>query len=212
MLDVTHQFVEIEDGDVCVVKADQLQIYDSKRQLVTRREFTVNVDPSASDKGTYPYYMLKEIDEQPNVMRRLSAKYLSQDGQTVLDPKLLKAMANADRIYLVGAGTSYHAGLVGKMQLERLTGIPTEVRVASEFAYDEPLLSEHPFFIFLSQSGETADSRQVLVNVNQQHYPSLTITNVANSTLSREATFTLLLDAGPEISVASTKAYTAKLP
>ncbi|EKK20505.1 Glucosamine--fructose-6-phosphate aminotransferase, isomerizing [Fructilactobacillus florum 8D] len=211
MLDVTHQFVEIEDGDVCVVKADQLQIYDSKRQLVTRREFTVNVDPSASDKGTYPYYMLKEIDEQPNVMRRLSAKYLSQDGQTVLDPNLLKAMANADRIYLVGAGTSYHAGLVGKMQLERLTGIPTEVRVASEFAYDEPLLSEHPFFIFLSQSGETADSRQVLVNVNQQHYPSLTITNVANSTLSREATFTLLLDAGPEISVASTKAYTAQI-
>lgn len=120
-------------------------------------------------------------------------------------------MKNSDRIYIVGAGTSYHAGLVGKKQLETLTGIPTEVHVASEFAYEKPIFSKKPFFLFLSQSGETADSRQVLVNVNKDHYPSLTITNVANSTLSRESDFTLLLDAGPEISVASTKAYTAQI-
>ncbi len=100
---------------------------------------------------------------------------------------------------------------LGKKLFEKLTHVPTEVHVASEFAYDNPLLSDNPFFIFLSQSGETADSREVLVNVNAHDYKSLTITNVENSTLFREATYTLLLHAGPEISVASTKAYTAQI-
>lgn len=120
-------------------------------------------------------------------------------------------MKQADRLYIIGAGTSYHAGLVGKNLFEKLVNVPTEVHVASEFAYNQPIISDNPFFIFLSQSGETADSREVLVNVNQKDFPSLTITNVENSTLSREATFTLLLEAGPEISVASTKAYTAQI-
>ncbi|USS87776.1 glutamine--fructose-6-phosphate transaminase (isomerizing) [Fructilactobacillus hinvesii] len=211
MLNVTHTFLEIQDGDMCIVKPDEVIVNDANGNVVERETFEVSVDPSASDKGTYPYYMLKEIDEQPNVMRKLSAEYLDQAGHPTLDQDLIDSIKGSDRIYIVGAGTSYHAGLVGKMQLEKLTGIPAEVHVASEFAYEEPLLSEKPFFIFLSQSGETADSRQVLVNVNKQKLPSLTITNVANSTLSRESTFTLLLQAGPEISVASTKAYTAQI-
>ena len=211
MLDVTHTFMEIQDGDVVIVKPDSVVVIDADNNAVEREQFEVDVDPSDSEKGVYPYYMLKEIDEQPNVMRKLSKKYLDENGTPVIDEKLLDVMKNSDRIYIVGAGTSYHAGLVGKKQLETLTGIPTEVHVASEFAYEKPIFSKKPFFLFLSQSGETADSRQVLVNVNKDHYPSLTITNVANSTLSRESDFTLLLDAGPEISVASTKAYTAQI-
>ncbi len=120
-------------------------------------------------------------------------------------------MIASDRIYIVACGTSYNAGWVGKQLLEKLTHIPTEVHLSSEFGHNMPLLTKKPFFIFLSQSGETADSRQVLVKVNEMDHPSLTLTNVAGSTLSREAEFTLLLHAGPEIAVASTKAYTAQI-
>ena len=101
--------------------------------------------------------------------------------------------------------------MIGARLFERLAHVPTTVHISSEFAYEQPLLSDNPFFIFLSQSGETADSREVLVHVNENHWPSLTITNVDKSTLSREATHTLLLYAGPEIAVASTKAYTAQV-
>lgn len=139
------------------------------------------------------------------------SKYVTEDNRVPLDPKLIGTLSDSDRIYIVACGTSYHAGLAGKQTLEELTQIPVEVHLASEFGYNTPLLSKKPFFIFLSQSGETADSRQVLVKINRLGYPSLTITNVAGSTLSREASFTLLLHAGPEIAVASTKAYTAQI-
>ncbi|UQS86951.1 glutamine--fructose-6-phosphate transaminase (isomerizing) [Nicoliella spurrieriana] len=211
MLNVTHNFLELKDGEVVTVKPDSIDIEDSEGNHVERKPFYVDTDPSEADKGIYPYYMLKEINEQPNVLRKLSQKYLSEDGQSKIDPKILEAMKAADRLYIVGAGTSYHAGLVGKNMFEKLVGIPTEVEVASEFAYADPLFSEKPFFIFLTQSGETADSRVVLQNVTKRGFPTLTITNVQNSTLSREADYTLLLDAGPEISVASTKAYTAQI-
>ena len=111
----------------------------------------------------------------------------------------------------MACGTSYNAGWVGKSVIEKLTKTPVEVHLASEFSYDIPLLGHKPFFIFLTQSGETADSRQALVKVNELGYHSLTITNVKGSTLSREATYTMLLYAGPEIAVASTKAYTAQI-
>ena len=120
-------------------------------------------------------------------------------------------MNEADRIYIIAAGTSYHAGLVGKQFIEKLAKIPVEVHISSEFGYNMPLLSEKPLFIFISQSGETADSRAVLVKIKEMGHPTLTITNVPGSTLSREADYTLLLHAGPEIAVASTKAYTAQI-
>ena len=124
--------------------------------------------------------------------------------------KIIEAVNESDRIYIIAAGTSYHAGLVGKQFIEKMAKIPVEVHIASEFGYNMPLLSEKPLFIFISQSGETADSRAVLVAIKELGHKALTITNVPGSTLSREADYTLLLHAGPEIAVASTKAYTAQ--
>jgi len=211
MLDQTKDYMELHDGEIVVVKPDEIKITNQQGQSVERDTFHVDIDAAQADKGTYPFYMLKEIDEQPNVMRKLSQVYLNDDGQPIINQELLDAIKAADRLYIVAAGTSYHAGLVGAKLFESLANVPTEVHVSSEFAYNQPLLSDHPFFIFLTQSGETADSREVLLNVNEQKFPSLTITNVPNSTLSREATYTLLLHAGPEIAVASTKAYTAQI-
>src|SRR5699024_4094484 len=128
-----------------------------------------------------------------------------------LDQDIRSTMKTCDRIYIIAAGTSYHAGLAGKQFLEKMAGIPAEVHVASEFSYNMPLLSESPLFVFISQSGETADSRSVLVKIKEMGHPGLTITNVPGSTLSREADYTLHLHAGPEIAVASTKAYTAQI-
>lgn len=211
MLDQTHQFVEIHDGEVVILEKDSVNISKIDGTKVTRDPYTVNLDASDISKGTYDHYMLKEIDEQPNVMRKISQNYIKNDGSLNVEQDLLDEMKKADRLYIVAAGTSYHAGLVGKNIFEAVSDVPVDVELGSEFGYHMPKLSKHPFFIFLSQSGETADSRQVLVKVNEMNLPSLTITNVPNSTLSREATFTMELLAGPEIAVASTKAYTAQI-
>ena len=212
MINVTNKFIELRDGEVVAITPDAIEITDENNRSIQRDPFEVDIDQSDTDKGTYPYYMLKEIDEQPAVIRRIESKYISQEGNVHFDEKLLEQVSKASRIYIVGAGTSYHAGLVGKKIFEKMTGIPTEVVLASEFAYDDPLIEKDAFFIFLSQSGETADSRQVLVRVNEEWQKnSLTITNVANSTLAREARFAVTLEAGPEIAVASTKAYVAQI-
>ncbi|EPH96807.1 glutamine-fructose-6-phosphate transaminase [Enterococcus faecalis 13-SD-W-01] len=210
MLNLTKEFVEIEDQEMVCLTKENVVIQKLDGSFVTRPSYEAQIDAEDIEKGTYPYYMLKEIDEQPAVMRRIAARYFKEDGIDV-DRKLLDRVVESDRLYIVACGTSYHAGLASKITLEQLTNIPVEVHLASEFGYHTPLLSERPFFIFLSQSGETADSRQVLVKTRELGYPSLTITNVPGSTLSREADFILLLHAGPEIAVASTKAYTAQL-
>ena len=210
MLDQTTHFVEIEDGEMVTVTAETIEIEDLKGNLVYRESYEAQLDLTDIEKGTYPYYMLKEIDEQPAVMRRLIQEYQGT-GEVTIDDALKDQMVASDRIYIVACGTSNHAGWAAKAILESLTQIPVEVHLSSEFGYNMPLLSAKPFFIFLSQSGETADSRQVLVKINQMNLPSLTITNVVGSTLSREADHTLLLHAGPEIAVASTKAYTAQI-
>lgn len=210
MLDQTTHFVEIEDGEMVTVTAETIEIEDLKGNLVYRESYEAQLDLTDIEKGTYPYYMLKEIDEQPAVMRRIIQEYQGTEEVTI-DDALKDQMVASDRIYIVACGTSNHAGWAAKAILESLTQIPVEVHLSSEFGYNMPLLSAKPFFIFLSQSGETADSRQVLVKINQMNLPSLTITNVAGSTLSREADHTLLLHAGPEIAVASTKAYTAQI-
>ncbi|WPU44995.1 glutamine--fructose-6-phosphate transaminase (isomerizing) [Limosilactobacillus reuteri] len=211
MIKETNTFMEIGDHELVIVKPDHITVKDFDGNEIDRPTFKVDMDANAADKGAYPYYMLKEIDEQPAVMRKLVQEYFGDNDVAQINEEMLKDMANADHLYIVGAGTSYHAGLVGARIFEKLCGIPTSVHISSEFAYEQPLLSKKPFFIFLSQSGETADSREVLVNVNKHNWPSLTITNVDKSTLSREATYTELLYAGPEIAVASTKAYTAQI-
>ncbi|MCZ0717548.1 glutamine--fructose-6-phosphate transaminase (isomerizing) [Aerococcus kribbianus] len=210
-IDITNQYIEIHDGEMVTLTNDEVVIENRDGQEISRDPYTAALDANDLGKGTYPYYMLKEIDEQPAAIRRIIQEYQDDQGQLTIDSEIIAAMQASDRIYIIGAGTSMHAGLVGQALFEQLNGIPVEVHVASEFAYNMPLLTEKPFFIFLSQSGETADSRQVLVQVNELGYDSLTITNVKGSTLSREASYTLLLHVGPEIAVASTKAYTGQI-
>jgi len=161
-------------------------------------------------KGGYSHFMLKEICEQPSVIRKIVSKYLENDT-FFISPTILSMFKDIDRIYIIAAGTSMHAGFVGKFLFEKMPKIPCEVFIASEFAYNPPLLVERPLFIFISQSGETADLRACLLNVKQKGYKTLTITNVPTSTLAREADHYLEIYAGPEIAVASTKAYVGQI-
>lgn len=211
MIRETSEFMEIHDKELVVLTKDNVTVMDYEGNVLSRESYTAELDLSDIGKGTYPFYMLKEIDEQPAVMRKLIATYANENGTMKVDQDIIKGIQEADRIYIIAAGTSYHAGFGAKMMLESLTNTPVELGLASEWGYDMPLLSQKPFFIFLSQSGETADSRQVLVKVNELGLPSLTVTNVPGSTLSREATYTMLIGAGPEIAVASTKAYTGQI-
>ncbi|MCR9005014.1 glutamine--fructose-6-phosphate transaminase (isomerizing) [Staphylococcus epidermidis] len=211
MLQTTNQYKEIHDHEIVIVKRDTVEIKDLEGHTQQRDTYTAEIDAADAEKGVYDHYMLKEIHEQPAVMRRIIQEYQDEKGNLKIDSEIINDVADADRIYIVAAGTSYHAGLVGKEFIEKWAGVPTEVHLASEFVYNMPLLSEKPLFIYISQSGETADSRAVLVETNKLGHKSLTITNVAGSTLSREADHTLLLHAGPEIAVASTKAYTAQI-
>lgn len=210
-IDLTDQYVEIHDGEMVILTEENVTIKNLAGETIERAPYTAQLDANDLDKGTYPYYMIKEIDEQPAVMRRIIQEYSDDNNELTVDQEIIDAINASDRIYIIGAGTSMHAGLVGKNIIEKMVNIPVEVHVASEFAYNMPVLSEKPFFIYLTQSGETADSRQVLVQTNKLGYKSLTITNVKGSTLSREADYTLLLHAGPEIAVASTKAYTGQI-
>ena len=211
MLQVTDQYVELHDQEMVIVKKESVEIQKLDGSVVKRDSYTAELDMSDIEKGMYPHYMLKEIDEQPAVMRKIIQAYQNEQGKLEIEEGILTALNNADRLYIIAAGTSYHAGLVGKEYFEKIAGIPVEVHISSEFGYNMPLLSEKPLFMFITQSGETADSRQVLVKIKELGHPTLTVTNVKGSTLSREADYTLLLHAGPEIAVASTKAYTAQI-
>uniref|UniRef100_UPI003F694CB7 glutamine--fructose-6-phosphate transaminase (isomerizing) n=1 Tax=Streptococcus pluranimalium TaxID=82348 RepID=UPI003F694CB7 len=211
MIRETSEFMEIHDKELVILTKDSATVTDYDGNEIERDSYTAELDLSDIGKGTYPFYMLKEIDEQPTVMRKLISTYADSEGNMTIDPAIVKSVQEADRLYILAAGTSYNAGFASKAMLEKLTDTPVELGVASEWGYNMPLLSEKPMFILLSQSGETADSRQVLVKANEMGIPSLTVTNVPGSTLSREATYTMLLHAGPEIAVASTKAYTAQV-
>ncbi|MGV3354632.1 glutamine--fructose-6-phosphate transaminase (isomerizing) [Streptococcus orisratti] len=210
MIRETSEFMEIHDKELVVLTKDSVTVTDYDGNAIERGSYTAELDLSDIGKGTYPYYMLKEIDEQPTVMRKLTKAY-TDDDKVIVDQEIIDAVKEADRLYIIAAGTSYHAGFAAKSMLETLTDTPVELGISSEWGYNQPLLSKKPLFIFISQSGETADSRQVLVRANELGIPSLTVTNVPGSTLSREATYTMLLHAGPEIAVASTKAYTAQI-
>ncbi|WHI55184.1 glutamine--fructose-6-phosphate transaminase (isomerizing) [Mammaliicoccus lentus] len=211
MLAVTDTYKELVDNEIVIVKKDKVIIKDQEGNVIDRDSYKAEIDASDVEKGTYDHYMLKEIHEQPAVMRNIIQNYQDDEGNLKIDKEIIDDVAQADRIYIVACGTSYHAGLVGKEYIEKWAEVPTEVHVASEFVYNMPLLSKKPLFIFISQSGETADSRAVLVEAKRLGHKALTITNVPGSTLSREADHTLILHAGPEIAVASTKAYTAQI-
>lgn len=211
LLDQTNQFIELHDEELVVLTASSIHIESIDGTPREREAYTVDVSEGDGSLGAYPFHMLKEIDEQPVVMRRLISAYGKADGSVDMPADLLDAMKQADRLYFVAAGTSYHASLVASAIFEKMAQVPVSVNFASEFGHHIPLLSKKPFFIFLTQSGETADIRQVLVQVKKRKLPVLTVTNVMTSTLAREADYALSLHAGPEIAVASTKAYTAQI-
>ncbi|MDO4562715.1 MAG: glutamine--fructose-6-phosphate transaminase (isomerizing) [Clostridia bacterium] len=211
MIKHTNTFYELMDREFAVLTCDSVEIYTRYGKHVKREPFTADLDLTDTEKGTYPHYMLKEIEEQPVVIRRIIEEYTNENGDLTINDKILKDLKECDKVYMIACGTSYHAALVGCKMLESLAGKSASAYISSEFEYDMPILSQKPLFVFISQSGETADSRAVMVNVKEKGYKTLTITNVKGSTLSREAEHTLLLYAGPEISVASTKAYTAQI-
>lgn len=211
MLQVTNEFVELMDEEIVIVTREKATIKKLDGEIVSREPYTAELDASDIEKGTYPHFMLKEIDEQPFVIRNIITKYQDENDNIKLDEDIRQAVNGANRIYIIAAGTSYHAGLVGKQMIEQIAQKPVETHIASEFLYNMPLISKNPLFIFISQSGETADLRGVLVNVKKMGHKALTITNVPGSTLSREADYTLHTYGGPEIAVASTKAYTAQM-
>ena len=207
----TDQYVEIHDEEIVLLHKDSIVMMDVEGSVIEREPYTAELDMQDIEKGTYAHFMLKEIDEQPFVIRKIIQAYQNSDGQLEMSQDIRNTMQEADRIHIIASGTSYHAGLVGKQFIETLASIPVEVHIASEFAYHTPLLSENPLFIFISQSGETADARAVLTKVKKRGFNTMTLTNVPGSTLSRESNHTLHLHAGPEIAVASTKAYTAQI-
>lgn len=211
MISKTNKFYELEDKEFIKITKDNVEIFSIYGNKIEREPFTADIDASDIEKGVYSHYMMKEIEEQPFVIRKIINHYSDENGHPCIDMAILDDINAADKIYILACGTSYHAGLVGKQLIEKIAKKPTEVIIASEFNYNMPLLSQNPLFMFISQSGETADCRAALVKVKAMGYKTLTITNVKGSTLSREADHTLLLYAGPEIAVCSTKAYTAQI-
>ncbi len=206
----SERFVPLDDKTFVEIDGATFHIRDIIGKEVLIDEHPIEVDYEHIEKGDHSHFMLKEIMEQPLVLRRIIQTYF--DGEkTLINSDIIQDIRESDRLYIIAAGTSMHAGYVGKRLFEELGGIPTEVHIASEFAYNMPLLSKKPLFIFISQSGETADLRAVLVNIKAKGYRSLTITNVKTSTLAREADHFVEILAGPEIAVASTKAYTAQI-
>ncbi|MDY0317033.1 MAG: glutamine--fructose-6-phosphate transaminase (isomerizing) [Candidatus Izemoplasmatales bacterium] len=209
----SENYYLIEDKTFIVAKKNgkpSFEAYDIIGKKVNLVQHKMDLADNEIDKGGYDHFMLKEISEQPAVIRRILAKYMI-NGKLEIEENIEKLFKNKKRIYIIAAGTSMHAGFIGKYYFENLTKIPTEVFIASEFAYNQPLLDSDGIFILISQSGETADLRACLVNIKRMGYPSLTITNVITSTLAREADRALEIYAGPEIAVASTKAYVAQV-
>jgi glucosamine--fructose-6-phosphate aminotransferase (isomerizing) len=214
MVGHADEYFPIEDKTFVVVRrhdgVNELQVMDIIGRTVEYKMTKIDMVLEEIGKAGYPHYMLKEICEQPSVIRKILSKYIDGDELNV-KLSVRRMFAEAERIYILAAGTSMHAGYVGKFLFEHVAKIPTEVHIASEFAYNPPLLASKPLFIFVSQSGETADLRACLINVKELGHPTLTITNVPTSTLAREADQFVEIFAGPEIAVASTKAYVAQV-
>lgn len=206
----SENYHALDDKTFVVARRDNVRLFNLDNQSLDFHFKKIELDDQDTTLGEYPHFMMKEIHEQPSVIRRILTNYHIGDTFDI-SPEIIKDIKDSDRIYILAAGTSMHAGLIGKQMIEKMASIPVEVHIASEFAYHQPLFSKKPFFILVTQSGETADLRACLVNLKDQNYKILTITNVPTSTLAREANYALELFAGPEIAVASTKAYIAQV-
>ena len=212
LLTYTRIVTYMEDDEVAVLTADDVQIYDRDRFPLEKEKHEIEWDVSAAEKGGYAHFMLKEIMEQPEAVRKTISPRLS-DGEIVLEElgDAKELMTNISRIYLVACGSAYHVGMVGKYALEKLLKIPVEACLASEFRYSEPLLGETALVIVISQSGETLDSMAALREAKRRGSKVLSIVNVMGSSIARESDYVLYTWAGPEIAVATTKAYTTQM-
>ncbi len=213
ILEHTRDVYFIENGEVVVLTKDNVTIFDENRNLVTREVKHIDWDMSVATKAGYPHFMLKEIHEQPQAIRDTVKHRLQQDGTVSLgDVAWTKELLqDIHKIYIVACGTAYNAGRVGKVALERLTGIPVETDLASEFRYRDPFVNEHTLLILVSQSGETADTLAALREGKRKGARIFSVTNVIGSSIARESDDVFYTWAGPEIAVASTKAYTTQL-
>ena len=210
----TRRTYILNDGEMAVVKADGVEITDRAGEVVTKKIFEVNWNAEAAEKGGYEHFMLKEIHEQPKAIRDTMSPRLAKDGRAIVMDELRWTKAFLDsfnKVYIVACGTAYHAGLVGKFYIEKLARIPVEVDVASEFRYRSPIIDERTLMIVVSQSGETSDTLAALKEAKRLGAKTLAMTNVVGSSIAREAAQVLYTWAGPEIAVASTKAYTTQL-
>ena len=214
MLAHTRDVTYLEEGDVAVVTSADVQVSDSSGRSVIRKPSKITWDASAAEKSGYPHFMLKEIHEQPQtILDTMRGRYSYEAGEADLPDIGLtyKEFEAVDRIWIVACGTSWHAGLVGKYLFEELVRTPVQVDIGSEFRYRNPLVGKNDLFVTISQSGETADTLAAAREAKEKGARVVSIVNVVGSTLARESDGVLYTHCGPEIGVASTKAFTAQL-
>ncbi|HLU32851.1 MAG TPA: glutamine--fructose-6-phosphate transaminase (isomerizing) [Natronosporangium sp.] len=209
----TREAVELGQDQVVTITADSVTITDFHGAPATGREYTVDWDASAAEKGGYDYFMLKEIAEQPRAVADTLRGRVTDSGAIALDEVRLteQDLRDVDKVFIVACGTAYHAGLVAKYAIEHWTRVPCEVELASEFRYRDPVLSRSTLVVAISQSGETMDTLMALRHAKEQKAPVLAISNTNGSTIPRESDAVLYTHAGPEVAVASTKAFLTQL-
>ena len=214
IINYTRDTYILNDGELAIVTRDNVSVFDRKGNTIDKEVFHVSWNAEAAEKGGYEHFMLKEIHDQPKAVRDTFGTHISEDGKTVIFDELnwtADDVAAFNKILIVACGTAYHAGLVTKQYIENLARIPVNVEIASEYRYSNPLTDDKTLCIVISQSGETSDTLAALKEAKRHGAKSLAITNVVGSSISREADNTVYTWAGPEISVASTKAYTTQL-
>ncbi len=207
----TRDYYTIDDGEIVRLSKDSVTVYNSDLEPIEKERMTVNWNVEAAEKGGYEHFMLKEIHEQPKAVRDTISPRI-ENGHIALDTDIpYDFFKNLSRIHIVACGSAYHTGMVGKYIIENMAKVPTECDLASEFRYRDPILSENDLCIIISQSGETADSLAALREAKKHGVKTLAIINVVGSTIAREADYVLYTWAGPEIAVATTKAYSTQL-
>ena len=214
IINYTRDTYILNDGELAIVTRDNVAVFDRKGNTIDKEVFHVNWNAEAAEKGGYEHFMLKEIHDQPKAVRDTFGTHISEDGKAAVFDELnwtADDVAAFNKILIVACGTAYHAGLVTKQYIENLARIPVSVEIASEYRYSNPLTDDKTLCIVISQSGETSDTLAALKEAKRHGAKSLAITNVVGSSISREADNTVYTWAGPEISVASTKAYTTQL-
>lgn len=213
LLEHTKDFYLLDNGDSLRMTKDSIEFYDEELRPITKDVLHVDWDASAAEKEGYDHFMIKEIMEQPAGIRETLSRNINDAGKVELRDVTLTAedLAGFNKMYIVACGTAYHAGLVGKYIIEKLAKIPVEVDVASEFRYRDPFVDDKTLFIAISQSGETADTLEALREAKAKGARTFSIVNVIGSSVARESDDVFYTQAGPEISVASTKAYTTQL-